>query len=108
MGAVDEPRPAANVSGNIAIVGWAASEDSVSKACLYVDRQFTSCTENISGLRPDVAKVLPNIAGADTSGWAIQVGLTPISVGSHEFVVQATSKAGSTRRIVDMVVNVVR
>lgn len=107
LGYVDV-KPGPTVTGVISIQGWAASENGISKVCLYVDRQSTSCTENVTGLRPDVAKVYPSITGAGTSGWSIQVDSSGLASGDHEFVVQATSKSTATRDIGSMFVHVAR
>jgi Bacterial Ig domain len=103
-----EGKPGATVTGVMSLQGWAAAEKGVSKVCLYVDRQPAICTENITGLRPDVAKVYPNIAGAETSGWNIQFDSSGLSAGDHELVIQATTRAGATRDLGSVVVNVAR
>jgi hypothetical protein len=87
--------------------GWAAAEDGVSKVCLYVDRQPAVCSQ-ITGLRPDVAKVYPNIAGAEMSGWSIQFDSSGLSPGDHEFLIQARSKSGATKDLGNMIIKVAR
>jgi hypothetical protein len=103
-----EVRPGPNVTGVVSVGGWAAAEDGISKVCLYVDRQVASCTESITGDRPDVAAVYPHIPGAGTSGWSIQFDSSGLSSGNHELSIQATAKSGATRDIGSMNVAVAK
>ena len=107
LGYVDV-KPGPNITGVVSVVGWAAAEDGISKVCLYVDRQAASCTESITGGRPDVAAVYPHIAGAGTSGWSIQFDSSGLSTGNHEFLIQATTKSGATRDLGSMNVAVTK
>jgi hypothetical protein len=101
LGYVDT-KPGPNITGVVSLVGWAAAEDGISKVCLYVDRQAASCTESITGARPDVAAIYPHIAGAVTSGWSIQFDSSGLAPGNHEFLIQATTKSGATRDLGSM------
>jgi hypothetical protein len=101
LGYVDV-KPDPNITGVVSLAGWAAAEGGISKVCLYVDRQATSCTESITVGRPDVAAAYPHIAGAGTSGWSIQFDSSGLSPGNHEFVIQATTKSGATRDLGSM------
>jgi hypothetical protein len=106
FGAVDTVRSGSTLEGIVPVVGWAASEEGVQRVCLYVDRLLLTCTEDVHGLRPDVAKVYPGVASAGSSGWKIQLDTTTISPGRHDLVVQAVSASGATRDLVELAVTV--
>lgn len=98
-GYVDSPASGTALSGTVNMRGWAADEDGVSKVCVYIDRRLTTCTEDISAPRPDVAAAWPNIGGSDRSGWTIQLNTDGARAGDNVIVVQAVSKSGATRDI---------
>lgn len=106
-GWVDLPTPNATINGTVLVRGWAADESGIDRVCVSVDQKQASCTENIAISRQDVAAALPNIPGADRSGWEMPLDVSRLAPGQHQLVVQATSKAGATRNIgsLDVTVN---
>ena len=111
IGYVDT-KPDSTVTGGsrLSFQGWAISEDGISKVCLFTDRRLVKCTEEI-GIgtgRPDVQKAYPAVSGASKSGWLIEIDSNDLLPGSHEFLIQAASKKGSSRDIGAINVNVVK
>jgi hypothetical protein len=108
FGYVETVRPGATITGEVAVKGWALSEDGIERVCVYLDRSQVGCTEEVTETRPDVAKVFSPIKDADKSGWSITFDSARLQPGEHEFVVQAVGKNGISRDLIETKVVIAR
>lgn len=108
LGFVDTVQPGAILTGVVDVKGWALSEDGIQSVCVYIDRARVNCTDRATEERPDVAKVVTMIPNAEKSGWGVTFDSTSIAPGDHEFVVQATTKTGASRNLIDTKIGITR
>lgn len=108
FGHVETVSPGATITGEMAVKGWALSENGIARVCVYVDRSQMACTEKVTDARPDVAKVFSSIQDADKAGWGVTFDSARLQPGDHEFVVQATGKNGISRDLIDTKVVIAR
>lgn len=108
LGFVDTVQPGAILTGVVDVKGWALSEDGIQSVCVYIDRVRVNCTDHVAEERLDVAKVITMIPNAEKSGWGVTFDGTSLAPGEHEFVVQAITKTGASRDLIDTRVVIAR
>lgn len=106
-GYLDGPVGEQVIRGTAPVSGWAVSEDGIESVAVYVDRNFIG-RATIGQSRPDVAKVLPDLAESGSSGWSLLLDTALLAEGRHEITVQIRSKRGAYRDLPTVPVTVTR
>jgi hypothetical protein len=93
--AIDHPgSQAGNLSGTVAIDGWAIADDSAIDSVLVSVDGVNANVATYGGSRLDVCVVFPNRLGCPNVGWNFALDTTRLADGPHQLAVTAHSAGG--------------
>lgn len=96
FGCVESPASGAVIANQCRVSGWALSASGVTEVRAYLDGRLAACVEDREP-RPDVAHAYPGFPDNPFAGWSMTLNTAALPEGLHELVVQARSRAGSSR-----------
>lgn len=103
FGSLDSPANGADVSGSVAITGWALDNSAVADVKIYYlssgNPVFVGTADFVEGARPDVQQAYPNYPNASGAGWGYMLlthFLPNKGNGTFTFQAVATDDDGNT------------
>lgn len=98
---IDAPRPAADVTGELVVVGWCQERGGhpCSEMLFVLDDDERLPTRFERYPRPDVAAVLPEMGNCERAGYRASFSMKPGDAGEHRLRVSFLTQDGRCRRL---------
>jgi hypothetical protein len=97
LGSVDDPAARTTAAGNLFVRGWARIPGEDLSVSFLVDGLVREPASLVRTDRPDVCRVLPEMADCRAAGYEARLAFSPADAGSHELTVVFRAKDGRVR-----------